>query len=282
MTDSAKGLVKSSIPSENDFRELLVNRIADMFTIISTILYPLAIIRGWNSGWTYLELIYSILFIFIVIVSFLRKRITTRIKVVCITLVSLVIAIMGFCSMGMLAGAVFYFSLAGVIFALFFSKRTVVLFEILLTLFLVLVAIGFSSNLLEVKSGANTLLSSYTHWILYILSFSLTLTIICITILNYRKELKLLIENLSHQRKELEQKNIELNKALDEIRTLRGILPLCSYCKKIREDEGYWEQVDVYIHKNTDANISHSICPDCMEKYFPNGGSGTKTNNNPK
>ena len=61
----------------------------------------------------------------------------------------------------------------------------------------------------------------------------------------------------------------ELQTALAEIKTLRGILPLCSHCKKIRNDEGYWEQVDVYIHKYSEADISHSICPECMKKYYP-------------
>jgi sensor domain CHASE-containing protein len=61
----------------------------------------------------------------------------------------------------------------------------------------------------------------------------------------------------------------ELQTALSEIKTLRGILPLCSHCKKIRDDKGYWEKVDVYIHKYSEADISHSICPDCLIKYYP-------------
>ena len=59
-------------------------------------------------------------------------------------------------------------------------------------------------------------------------------------------------------------------KAVEEIKTLRGILPLCSFCKKIRDDEGYWEQVDIYIHKHSQADISHSICPECVKKHYPN------------
>jgi len=61
----------------------------------------------------------------------------------------------------------------------------------------------------------------------------------------------------------------ELQKTLDEIKTLRGILPLCSFCKKVRDDKGYWEQVDVYIHKHSQADISHSICPECAKEHYP-------------
>jgi len=61
----------------------------------------------------------------------------------------------------------------------------------------------------------------------------------------------------------------ELQEALKEIKTLRGILPICSFCKKIRDDKGYWEQVDVYIHKYSQADISHGICPACAKEHYP-------------
>ena len=69
--------------------------------------------------------------------------------------------------------------------------------------------------------------------------------------------------------KEREKLIKELQEALREIKTLRGILPLCSFCKKIRDDKGYWEQVDVYIHKHSQADISHSICPECLKEHYP-------------
>ena len=72
------------------------------------------------------------------------------------------------------------------------------------------------------------------------------------------------------QAEEEREKTIdELQRALKEIKTLRGILPLCSFCKKIRDDKGYWEQVDVYIHKYSQADISHSICPECAKEHYP-------------
>ncbi len=61
----------------------------------------------------------------------------------------------------------------------------------------------------------------------------------------------------------------ELQEALDEIKTLKGILPICSYCKKIRDDQGYWRQLESYIQHHSDAQFSHSICRECAEKHFP-------------
>jgi hypothetical protein len=65
-----------------------------------------------------------------------------------------------------------------------------------------------------------------------------------------------------------EQLVVELQKALNEVKTLRGILPFCSFCKKVRNDEGYWEQVDIYIHQHSDADISHGVCPNCMKEHY--------------
>lgn len=75
---------------------------------------------------------------------------------------------------------------------------------------------------------------------------------------------------------QLGDKNKRLSDYLSEIKTLRGILPLCMFCKKIRDDKGYWEQVDVYIHKYSEAEISHSLCPECVEKHYPKHGESEK------
>jgi CheY-like chemotaxis protein len=68
---------------------------------------------------------------------------------------------------------------------------------------------------------------------------------------------------------ELRRLNSELQKALAEIRTLRGIVPICAHCKQIRDDKGFWHQVEIYIRNHSDVEFSHGICPDCIKKYYP-------------
>jgi hypothetical protein len=60
-----------------------------------------------------------------------------------------------------------------------------------------------------------------------------------------------------------------LEKALKEVKTLRGIVPICSFCKKVRNDQGYWDQVEVYVKEHTEADFSHSICPSCVRRHYP-------------
>jgi sigma-B regulation protein RsbU (phosphoserine phosphatase) len=60
----------------------------------------------------------------------------------------------------------------------------------------------------------------------------------------------------------------ELREALEQIKALRGIVPICRHCKQIRDDQGYWNQVETYISRYSDAQFSHGICPECLEKYY--------------
>lgn len=59
-----------------------------------------------------------------------------------------------------------------------------------------------------------------------------------------------------------------MQRALEEVKTLKGLLPICAYCKRIRDDTGYWSQVDTYLHRHTDAEFSHGYCPECAAKAF--------------
>ncbi len=68
----------------------------------------------------------------------------------------------------------------------------------------------------------------------------------------------------------LDARNLELTEPLDQVRTLRGLVSICAACKKIRDDEGYWHQVEIYVYDHTEAEFSHGLCPDRMPAYFPN------------
>ena len=69
--------------------------------------------------------------------------------------------------------------------------------------------------------------------------------------------------------KEREELISELQDALAKVKLLSGFLPICANCKKIRNDEGYWEQIEAYIRDHSEAQFSHSVCPDCAKKLYP-------------
>ncbi len=75
-----------------------------------------------------------------------------------------------------------------------------------------------------------------------------------------------LVAILSVQRRTFHEEN---EKALQEIKILSGFLPICASCKKIRDDKGYWNQIESYIRDHSEAEFSHGICPDCAKKLYP-------------
>ncbi|MBC8452583.1 MAG: hypothetical protein H8D65_01860, partial [Spirochaetes bacterium] len=82
------------------------------------------------------------------------------------------------------------------------------------------------------------------------------------------KPYDLLFRNLRKSEQILQKEKENLQKALSEIKTLKGIVPICANCKKIRDDDGYWNQLEEYIRDHSEVDFSHGICPDCAEKLY--------------
>ncbi len=82
------------------------------------------------------------------------------------------------------------------------------------------------------------------------------------------------------ERKQAEEKRTqliqELQETLKEVRTLSGLLPICAWCKKLRDEEGYWKSVEAYISEHTKAEFTHGMCPECQSKFFRERNSNTK------
>lgn len=78
---------------------------------------------------------------------------------------------------------------------------------------------------------------------------------------------------LGLQRKATEEKRekalLDRERALEEARVLRGLLPICSWCKRIRDDQGYWTQLEHYITTHSEADFTHGICPECVKRHYP-------------
>lgn len=89
----------------------------------------------------------------------------------------------------------------------------------------------------------------------------------------YKRNMERLLEE-SHR--QLEEKVKELQQALDEVRELSALLPICAWCKKIRDEKGYWEEVSQYISKHTNTRFTHGICDECQRKIAAETGAPAK------
>lgn len=85
----------------------------------------------------------------------------------------------------------------------------------------------------------------------------------------HREELRVRVEvgvQMIELQRVLADRVQELEQALSQVKQLQGLLPICSYCKKIRDDKNYWQRVDTYVSDRTDVEFSHGICPDCFDR----------------
>ena len=76
-------------------------------------------------------------------------------------------------------------------------------------------------------------------------------------------------QRLKQEIEEKERLLVELQSALAKLKTLQGLIPICANCKNIRDDEGYWQKLEVYLSLHSEAEFSHGICPDCMMVFYP-------------
>ena len=129
----------------------------------------------------------------------------------------------------------------------------------------------YSNDLID---GKQIGYQDFLHLIFFLLGF---LTLCTIYFIEKWESRVLLLANIvlkkemdERKRIEKEQKKLisELKIAMGEVKKLSGFLPICSSCKKIRDDEGYWNQIESYIRDHSEAEFSHSICPECAKKVY--------------
>ena len=110
-------------------------------------------------------------------------------------------------------------------------------------------------------------LSNFIGHLLKIVSFYLIYR--AIIEIGMREPYLVMFRNLKRSETDLRREKRKLEAALAQIKTLSGLIPICANCKNIRDDQGYWNQLESYIQKHSDATFSHGICPECVAKLYP-------------
>ena len=156
------------------------------------------------------------------------------------------------------------FFLVAVVFTAMFGSRKMVQYGAIG--FIVLISVTHAITALSISPHLNVYLVSGTLNVLIAV-----VIIFCISYWNSQ----IMETALETTQKELE-KNLHLQKQLEqkveartnELKVLKGLIPICSLCKNIRDDKGYWNRIEAYISSHTEAEFSHSICPDCAKTYY--------------
>lgn len=109
----------------------------------------------------------------------------------------------------------------------------------------------------------------YHDWIYFWWTLSLggrSIQVIVALVFGWVRTVQLQLER---QQSELFERNGELQRILAQVKELRGLLPICSSCKSIRDDQGYWTKLEAYLAQNANVQLSHGMCPSCASKFYP-------------
>lgn len=253
---------------KDHLKEAVSNRILVVTALFAVIALGSAQIRAFTMGWHFRDILQLVIVSITLIFTLIRKQLSMRQKALILFLFFSIGGFSGFYSLGMLAGSVFFFPAAIVISAVFYSARTTLIFLFAFLVLFVIVAVKFCWNIETSAFNANTLISSYFQWFAYTMSVSLFFAVAAVTIHSYRNAMNGLFSKINHQRDELLKANQKHIEDVKNIKRLSGLLPICAYCKKIRNDKGYWEQLEIYISEHSEADFSHSICDNCFNSNF--------------
>jgi len=253
-------------------------------TLLSFMVFlPIVQIGAWLGGRTPISVTFIIaILIIICIIGFigLRKGYVAQVSVILISL-TFILVTFAVAQLGTIRSPITtaYYSII-IISGLLFDLRGITIATLLSSLAIAGLILAQNAGMLPPADPSVTITQWITYTSLFITNGSLSVFVLRSTrraLMRAEEELaerKRTEEALKISEERLQQTNTQLQNALAEVKTLNGMLPICAHCKKIRDDKGYWNQLEAYIIQRTDATFTHGICPDCAKEFMSGARKG--------
>ena len=249
------------LESHREIQELLINKILRFlgYVIIPVLLVNLS--RYFILGWIFSFNFYVVTALIILVVAINAPKLPYFFKVAFLVFVFLGLAVSTGLNFGMVSFMAELLLLTVFISVIFLQKKAAVWMYFLCGLLCVACAVFSIVGVIPVVPDFEQHVNSIPSWLSFVVTFLFMASIIILIAGD--------IGNLLADKiKALEEKNTALTRANEEVSRLQGILPICSKCKKVRDDKGYWYQVESYIESRSAARFSHSLCEACAEKLY--------------
>lgn len=236
--------------------------------IVALVAVPLSVARYFFTGWVNVYAVHLI-FLAIVVAAFLaRRHLSYMIRSVLLIVLMDFSAIGGILSFSLLGSAWWWMLMAGLVAGLLFSRKFGIMHTVLGVLFLCVAATAYSTGLLSVDFDANEYIVMPVSWATMLAGpVLLTLCGFWAIGLFFDTAREQLVE-LDRRRQQQVALVKQLEMSLDEVKTLSGMIPICMHCKKIRDDAGFWENVEAFVGRHTDAKFTHALCPPCGVELY--------------
>jgi hypothetical protein len=249
------------LASHREIQELQVNRVLRFlgYIIVPVLLVNLS--RYFILGWLFAFNLYILSALAILVVAFKADTLPYAFKIAFLIFVFLGLAVSTGLNFGMVSFMAELLLLTVFLSVIFLPKKAAVAMCLVCGFICACCAVLSIMGVIPVVHGFERHVNSIPSWLSFFVTFLFMASLI---ILIAGDTGNLLAEKV----KALEEKNAALIAANEEVSRLQGILPICTKCKKVRDDKGYWYQVESYVESHSDAKFSHSLCEACAEKMY--------------
>ncbi|SHI57683.1 hypothetical protein SAMN02745216_00187 [Desulfatibacillum alkenivorans DSM 16219] len=260
----------------NAIRREFLESVSTVLLTLALVGLPLSLSRTYNTGLNFNHAAHLCITALIFVVFFVRKNMADRRLLIMIMLIFSMLSLAAFVKYGIVSAGFFFAATCVFIAVMALGVWGGVICAASYFAVIGLMAYLWMSGLLTFEGNLQEYILLPSVWALLSVAFIITTAVFFVSANGFFRRLKELVGAVVEQRQEMQEQaeelirmNSELESALSEVKTLSGLLPICSHCKKIRDDKGYWNQIEVYIQDHSEADFSHSICPDCAKKIYP-------------
>ncbi len=250
------------LESHREIQELQLNKI---FRLLGYMVIPILLInlsRYFIVGWLFSFYFYILGAFLILLIALNITRFPYTFKVSFLIFTFLSFSILQGLNFGMVGFMAEFLLLTVFLSVVFLPKQTAILMYVLCGLVCAGCAILCIMGVLPVVPDFEKQINTIPSWSSFLVTFLFMASIVILIAGDIGNQ-------LAEKINALEEKKVALLNANKEVTILQGILPICSTCKKVRDDKGYWNQIESYIRDHSDADFSHSLCPECAKNLYP-------------
>ena len=226
---------------------------------------PASASRALCTGWLHLYTFHVMLALVIVVVHACRSRIPFGVKATVLILILSCVGVAAVFRAGLLGLGLWWLLLSSLVAGLLWSIRWGIVLAVVTCCIVVAAGVGFVTGILTIPFDANAYLAQPSSWATLLFAGALMPLFVFQAIAVYQRAMSDLLEEVGRQH---DQQTMLVAQAVAEIKTMRGMIAICTQCKKIRNDTGYWEQLEAYLEDHSEAQFTHSLCHPCGEALY--------------
>lgn len=253
-------------------RELLLSRLLEqvwnVLLVVSIAGGLLSILRFSYTGWLPVYNVHLFVILFFSGCWVFRRRLSFNVRVGIILFLFYLVGISGLFSFGLIGAGIWWLILCTLIANMFFSVRTGIIHAGISLAIIVAAGIAFTGGFLPIPFDANEYIREPSTWFTLLVGCVGLSMLIIAAVTTYQRAILGLLQEVEYSKRQKMTLLEKQQQALDEIKALQSIIPICSNCRKVRDDEGFWENVEAYMHRRADIHFSHGMCPDCGQMLY--------------